>query len=274
MGYNKTNWVNGDVITAEKLNHIESGIESNITGYEVSYESVLIFEGSLTTVNSNGMNYVEFEKENTLEKVDSLIVTIDGTEYELPNATPDFPTLDYGETIAGQGMPTPVFDNYPCYIMDYGPVGGEDYAIFATEEAGTYQVKIEYYLADVDVSENFISAVNEVVLKSPLTISLIRGVEENDITVSSTSWSAILEAFNDGRDIVLFDGYFNRYLYPISFIKNSGQDISTFCYINYDSPGDGTLSKIEIYQLYNNGGSTSLSYSSGSFSSSSSDSPK
>lgn len=29
MAYSKTTWANGDVITAEKLNNIESGIEEN-----------------------------------------------------------------------------------------------------------------------------------------------------------------------------------------------------------------------------------------------------
>lgn len=29
MSYVKTQWVNGDTITADKLNHIEAGIEAN-----------------------------------------------------------------------------------------------------------------------------------------------------------------------------------------------------------------------------------------------------
>lgn len=37
MAYEKYNWVDGEVITAQKLNHIEGGVEDNSGGAKVKY---------------------------------------------------------------------------------------------------------------------------------------------------------------------------------------------------------------------------------------------
>lgn len=67
MSYNKTNWVSGDVITAEKLNNIEEGIES-VAGSGLSGVLVLsIVDGQKNDkiLNRSAKEIVDTFKNNT-----------------------------------------------------------------------------------------------------------------------------------------------------------------------------------------------------------------
>ena len=61
MAYEKTNWSSGDVITAEKLNHMEDGITSVDTGVKFAiiecdgYYKPLVTLGAIRAIISAGM---------------------------------------------------------------------------------------------------------------------------------------------------------------------------------------------------------------------------
>lgn len=57
MAYEKQIWENGDVITADKLNHIEDGIENNNLGYEIVESEQLILDENITVTGPEDAPY-------------------------------------------------------------------------------------------------------------------------------------------------------------------------------------------------------------------------
>lgn len=53
MSYEKQTWVTGEVITAEKLNHIEDGIESNCSSGFEPYDADGFFKGSTGLIDGS-----------------------------------------------------------------------------------------------------------------------------------------------------------------------------------------------------------------------------
>ena len=51
MAYVKNTWVNGDVITAEKMNHIEDGIESDGSGGSNLFAIAMTYDSDSNTYN-------------------------------------------------------------------------------------------------------------------------------------------------------------------------------------------------------------------------------
>jgi len=90
MAYEKQTWANGDVITAEKLNHIEDGIENGDNGYECGDIEFLFNETITSEPNVIYDNYtgaiIDFnfgEKfGGDYSKYPKLLVTFDGVYYE------------------------------------------------------------------------------------------------------------------------------------------------------------------------------------------------
>lgn len=57
MSYEKQTWTSGEVITAEKLNHIEDGVTANSDcGYEYVETTEFLFE-EVGTTTSQGRNW-------------------------------------------------------------------------------------------------------------------------------------------------------------------------------------------------------------------------
>lgn len=82
MAYNPTNWVSGDVITAEKLNKVEKGIE-DAPGYSVESVNDYFAEEQTVTTNESGSASMNVGT-RTLSDFSSFTngtVKVDGTEY-------------------------------------------------------------------------------------------------------------------------------------------------------------------------------------------------
>ena len=63
MAYEKQTWANGDIITAEKLNHMEDGIASNgVVFIELQYESFLQAPADLTISFNDIVSYITDNK--------------------------------------------------------------------------------------------------------------------------------------------------------------------------------------------------------------------
>lgn len=130
--YVPTVWENGDIITAEKLNHIEQGIVAG--GDTEQWET--LFEGEVTTEDVDTINICELEYNKVINN-DIIKVTFDGTEYMCEKITmPD------GNAYGGITPLGPDFSEYPFGFMSQRN-GILSLIIFFTESAGTYSLKIE-----------------------------------------------------------------------------------------------------------------------------------
>lgn len=141
MAYDKNIWSCGDEITAEKLNHMEDGIENaggGDAGYECEEATELIWEGNVTTeANPDGA-----ATSGDLEQIVNaplIKVTFDGEEYALNN-NGSGRGGEYGATFDDETQQYD-FSEVPFHIssMYYN---GWHLNIY-TQTAGTYSVKIE-----------------------------------------------------------------------------------------------------------------------------------
>lgn len=141
MSYNPTNWQNGDVISADKLNKIENGIEQAVelpsatladvgkmltVVQEASGTPNVLFEETEVTLTSQAP-YVAIADANTDLFVvgNSVTITIDGTDYtgEIANDN-----IDVGVAFSNQSM------------LMYTDELGELTLYFVCQTPGTYTI--------------------------------------------------------------------------------------------------------------------------------------
>lgn len=154
MAYDRYTWVDGEVITAQKLNHIEEGIaEGGDAGYEC--EETVYFDGNVVVEeHSDGQGHTWTSGEFTttppkgLLGLDELNIVLNGEEYTLPKTGGN--------------------DNYASFTI-YSPqrigidVGGNlESCSLSVNVAGTYSLKIATH-SIVSVSGCFKMAVNDVI---------------------------------------------------------------------------------------------------------------
>ena len=157
MAYEPKEWVCGETITADGLNNLEEGVQEALDccggggdcGYSCTETQETVFEGSLTTSSMGSFIATAFVPTDPISS-DSVIVTLNGTEYELPKVTISL-GIGYGEADAN-GIP--VFTNYPCAI---GISNGQYY--FFTPSASTNSVKIGIPNEVITTSDCFRKAV-------------------------------------------------------------------------------------------------------------------
>ena len=139
--YEKQTWKNGDVITEDKLNHIEDGIATG--GGIYTYGEVAAFDGEVTTALNEVYAYAEITLQGELPKSD-IHVTFNGQDYTLPYNN-DYEGDYWGEV---DSYCLPVFTNYPLFIG----LNPDSTYMVATPEDGTYTLKIigkDFELNDV-----------------------------------------------------------------------------------------------------------------------------
>lgn len=164
--YTKQTWKTGDVITEEKLNHIEDGISTG--GGIYTYGEVPLFDGEVTTV-SDGEPYAggEITLQGELPKSD-ISVTFNGQNYTLPHGIHEG-NGDYWGELGDNG---PSFTNYPVFVT----VGGGIY----TQEEGTYSLKINEIVGKFTVNDGFKSALGNILIATldPVTAKLNKTFKE------------------------------------------------------------------------------------------------
>lgn len=153
MAYTPKQWVCGETITADGLNNIEEGVQEALEccgdkGFECTESQVTVFEGSLTTTSMGSFSGTTFTPTEPIEG-DSITVTFNGTEYELPKVY-----HGYGELNDG----APSYATYPCFVAI--EPGSDN--MFFTPSAGTYSVKLSVEAEIVETSECFEKAVKSV----------------------------------------------------------------------------------------------------------------
>ena len=85
MAYEKQTWANGDVITQEKLNHIEDGIAgAGEKGYECVEERALLLDETVTLSVQDDYDFGPINYSGEIS-YPVIYVTFDGVEYTCPN---------------------------------------------------------------------------------------------------------------------------------------------------------------------------------------------
>jgi len=150
--YEKHNWVNGEVITEDKLNHLEDGVATG--GGIYTYGEFSLFDGSVTTAKQSEdapVAYAEITFEGELPKHD-ISVTFNGQNYTLPHGIHEGLGDYWGEF--GDNIPS--FTNYPVFVV----AGG----FIHTQEAGTYTLKINERVGKFTVNDGFKSALGNILI--------------------------------------------------------------------------------------------------------------
>lgn len=165
MAYTKTTWNTGDVITAEKLNHMEDGI----TSAQVYTESEQMrFSGSVATEERNGMYGAEIDCDLS-DEPQRIAVTFDGTEYTCERVA-----FGNDSVYGGFSSNAPDFSEYPFFII------ADNHSFIQTEAGGTHQVEIT----------SIVKSVNEDLADLIPVMQLVSGV---------TNSADALAAFNAGK---------------------------------------------------------------------------
>ena len=211
--YEKQTWKNGDVITEDKLNHIEDGIATG--GGIYTYGEVALFDGEVTTVNGEGVTFAgaEISLQDELPKSD-IHITFNGQNYTLPYGQAEWG--DYWGELADNA---PSFTNYPVFVY-----GGDVYGdgIYTPEE-GTYSLKINETVEKIEVSDAF---------QNDFYVSVNSSL--NGLTLDKT-YSEIYEACAKHKNVrfIQGDSFDNVYTeYHVSYVTGSSILLFTVVVIN------------------------------------------
>lgn len=161
MEYTKQTWKTGDIITEEKLNHIEDGIANS--GYTITKgEDVVMFDGDVTTEEDPEQNIstceLEIEPIGDTVPPKELSIRYDGVAYvtERQNFTSSFSSFYmYGARIDEEsGLPD--FSEYPfCLVLR------EEDSLLSTQTSGHHDIFIQYTKKYITPTEEFIEAIKK-----------------------------------------------------------------------------------------------------------------
>ena len=192
MSYEKQTWANGDVITAEKLNHIEEGIaEGGDAGYECEETEIVYFDGSVVvTTQDMGGGYTSTEGSFTPELAiptrDTLEIKLNGDQLELSKSYSS-------ESVTA----------YSIYIPSYVSISVfADHATLMMVEEGTYSLSIKDVSRSATYTECFKTAVTDVCKPLiPKERYVYIGIDGSDFSgyYSSISPSKIYEMATSGK---------------------------------------------------------------------------
>ena len=189
MGYTKTNWQTGDIITAEKLNKLENGVV-NASGFEVSF--VTLTEENITSSNLVDDIYGAAMTYSSWITADAITVTFDGTDYVCSKV------IDTTKQTAYGGIDAESTPNFPFGIMSEN---GENMVV--TETEGEHSIKI--VIPNVVTTSDFDMGVNAAVMKEQPLIVTCSYSEGSGVSIDAT-YEIISKAFMDGRMIIASDG--------------------------------------------------------------------
>lgn len=256
MAYSRNTWVCGDVISAQKLNNMEDGIEEALeccggdAGYSCGESYELLTQESVTTIYDQGFNDGVLSYSQGID-ADTIRVTFNGTEYEC-SVVQGSDTFSYGAEY-DPNTDTVDWSQYPFIIASLPTEGVNS---ITTETAGTYQIKIEAASTTVETSECFEQAVESIT--SPFVLYVDATTEATPVitvkkfdadVVAALASGEILErsgvAYVDEGDISLMLPLRN-----ISVNEHYGWCELTFSGLDCTFRGDGTISSIFCKSVY------------------------
>lgn len=212
MAYEKYTWVDGELITAEKLNHMEDGIAEGggEAGYECTETTEQLFNETVTTEESDGEYLTRLNYAEPIE-VDELTVVFNGTEYVCPKAM-GMGVVQYGGFDA---TGEPDFTNYPFAIVSLVSLGGGN--VVMTESSITATITASAVSTTVETTECFEKAVKTVAdrgyecgeTRTPLFDETVTTVQDGDDVSAQLAYSGQITA---DKLHVIFNG--TQYICP------------------------------------------------------------
>lgn len=202
MAYDKYTWQTGEKITADKLNHMEEGIQeccSNEPGFSCDRQAETLFNGDITTSISQEAPFPMITLDTTIQgsSIDDLpselYVTWDGVEYIAQlKFSGSFPV--YGASIE-MGAEAIDWSEYPFAISPLGAGNNEIEFLVLSENEGTYNLKLEVVDEEVTITPCFKKAVEACGI-SPLVIPMTTDTQEDIYTCTlGKTWQEINDAF-------------------------------------------------------------------------------
>lgn len=218
MAYDKYTWQTGEVITQEKLNHMEDGIEDayelpavtetdngkvlgvedgawsvvnggSDVGYECTETSEELFSETVTTVAQGGSNLATLAY-STQITADTLELTFDGVKH----------VYEKQVTSNGNLYGTPGTD--PVALMSSATQN-----MIVTQNAGQHTLKAEVSAESVNITECFEKAVKKTGAANIVTIRRT-GVDGNDnptINIPYADFEQLLKDSKNGKTIIKLD---------------------------------------------------------------------
>ena len=231
--YEKHNWVNGEVITEDKLNHMEDGISTG--GGIYTYGEVPLFDGEVTTVSNGVIAEEDITLQGELPKSD-ISVTFNGQNYTLP----------YGNGASGDcwgeldSSNMPSFTNYPLFIG----VSGGGYMV-ATPEAGTYSLKVNETVGKFTVNDVF---------KENMVVTVNGSLEEEgaNITLNKT-YNEIFSALNSGKHIDFLHYDSDNGIYTQLYLEEALVNINEVSLLCIDTASSSLSWKHLVFQYKTDG---------------------
>lgn len=196
MAYTPTEWKNGDVITAEKLNKLEDGINSIDIGYETINTEKTILSGRFSFGRGNYNDLIS----DTLD-YDYICIELDSQSYVLPrvsNGTGNY-YIKYGDW----NNTTPDYTIYPIAICRSQWQSYDQYTINIYTDAfrGDFNLKdtkIYYLEKTVVVNNDFTLAVKEA--ENDVSRNIKDGSAEGSVRGVNTKTNIGKNAFAEGKD--------------------------------------------------------------------------
>lgn len=194
MAYDRYTWVDGEVITAQKLNHIEEGIADGDNGYECTETREQLFEETVTTVaqGNYSVSNLGYSQQITAE---TLIVTFDGVEYNCPKQDVGGGYFVYGASTVSD------FSQFP-FSLGSSASGN----IIYTQTAGEHSVKAVSNMATVTTTPCFEKAVNAAYDGVEIVDIVQTGTDSTTgkplINFSYDDLGRIIQKYNNGKAVV------------------------------------------------------------------------
>lgn len=193
--YEKQTWVTGDVVTADRLNHMEDGITS-AQAYTESED--VKFSGSVTMAEQNGVYIAQIDCDLS-DEPEQIKVVFDGTEYACEKISVD-PSFGYG----GIGESGLNFSEYPFVITVYQGT------YIYTETASAHQVEI--VVTTKAVNEDLVDVINQnnkliIVNYDSNTLSPDTSIADIKNAVKSGKSVIYREAVVDGATVTAYIQY-------------------------------------------------------------------
>lgn len=161
-------------------------------GYECTETFTEVFNDSLTTAAMGDFYGTQFTPLQPIAS-DSIVVTLNGTDYTLPKAS----EYVYGGIDENRNIS---FADYPCAIS----TDGRGTYYFLVPSDGTHQVVVKTVDVVADnITPCFTSAVKTVVESSPADSPFVAKFSDNGTTITPiTSYLDVKAAFDQGRTIL------------------------------------------------------------------------
>lgn len=186
MAYNKYTWVDGELITAEKLNHMEDGIAEGggcDCGFECTETTEQLFNETVTTVEHDGVCFAQLNYLGLIT-ADELTVIFNGTQYICPKIIVNGADgAYYGGVNPSTGAPD--FTDFPFSISAIDVNAN----MLVTETAGTYTLEVKAQTTTLTTTPCFEKAVCESVLY--VVESYVNPAQE---AVLTKTWQEIYDA--------------------------------------------------------------------------------